>query len=53
MEEDRDPELEGKFVWTLNGELFGYTNFFPGEPNIFGGNENHLAIGNDILMWKV
>ncbi|MEM6725050.1 MAG: HYR domain-containing protein, partial [Bacteroidota bacterium] len=38
-----DIAVENDFVWT-NGEPLGYTNWYPGEPNDFGGGEDAVEI---------
>nr|ADN13081.1 C-type lectin domain protein [Gloeothece verrucosa PCC 7822] len=38
-----DQNEEGNFTW-ISGEAVTYTNWFPGEPNNFGGNENYVGI---------
>lgn len=45
-----DDSLEGTWVW-VNNEPVNYTNWYPGEPNNFGGSEdfaifNYGAIGS-------
>ena len=40
-----DLGTEGTFLWR-NGENPGYTNWNPGEPNNFGGNENYTVMSS-------
>ncbi|XP_035786836.1 perlucin-like [Anopheles albimanus] len=44
-----DLGLEGSFLWISTelpvGHRTGYTNWYAGEPNNFGGNENCMEIG--------
>jgi hypothetical protein len=37
-----DTEEEGEFRW-INGAPFDYTNWHPGQPNNYGGEEHYLA----------
>lgn len=37
-----DEAKEGAFVW-VTGEPLNYTKWHPGEPNNYGGNENHAS----------
>uniref|UniRef100_A0A182FXK6 Uncharacterized protein n=1 Tax=Anopheles albimanus TaxID=7167 RepID=A0A182FXK6_ANOAL len=51
-----DLGLEGSYLWISTelpvGQQTGYTNWFPGEPNNFRGNENCLDIGRrDAVGW--
>jgi hypothetical protein len=38
-----DKVTEGSFTWA-SGETLSYTNWAPGEPNNFGGNEDYIAM---------
>ena len=38
-----DEAVEGTFVW-VTGEPLSYTNWYPGNPNNTGGNENHVIM---------
>ena len=43
-----DAASEGTWVW-VTGEPWSYTNWYPGEPNNFGGVENYLVTDTSVL----
>lgn len=38
-----DNKTEGNYEW-VSGETLSYTNWLPGEPNNFGGNEDYIIM---------
>ncbi|MDP3997793.1 MAG: lectin-like protein [Candidatus Andersenbacteria bacterium] len=40
-----DVEQEGRFAWS-SGQSVTYTNWAPGEPNNYGGNEDYVRMRN-------
>jgi Ca2+-binding RTX toxin-like protein len=46
-----DEVVEGQFKW-VNGEAVTYTNWFPGEPNDAGGNEDYVEINVNGITGK-
>jgi hypothetical protein len=47
-----DEITEGTFLW-VTGEPFIYSNWLPGEPNDFGGDEDYAHFWiNDVPFWN-
>jgi hypothetical protein len=41
-----DVAVEGTFDW-VNGDPFSYTNWYPGQPNNYGGNQHFVEMLNN------
>ena len=39
-----DVDSEGNWKWMTSQILFNYTDWYPGEPNNYGGNEDCLYV---------
>jgi len=46
-----DAALEGTWVWSPSGTPLSYTNWWSGEPNNVGGNEDCLSVFYDVGGW--
>ena len=48
-----DLAKEGTFVWDLTRQPVGYSNWLPGQPDNYGGNENCMhIISGDPGKWN-